>query len=107
DLLVQVVLALALLHLPLDAAADALFDLQDVDFALEDAEQMLEPLADLAHLQDLLFLLELERQVRGDGVREATAVVDAGHRRPDRPWPPASARPAGCACLRPSPCRAP
>ena len=35
DLLVQVVLALALLHLALDAAADALFDLQDVELAFE------------------------------------------------------------------------
>ena len=42
DLLVQVVLALALLHLALDAAADALFDLQDVDLALELLEQVLE-----------------------------------------------------------------
>ena len=40
---------------------------------------MLEPLADLAHLEDLLLLLELERQVRGDGVGQTAAVVDAGH----------------------------
>ena len=45
DLLVQVVLALALLHLALDAAADALLDLQDVDLAFEHAEQVLEALA--------------------------------------------------------------
>ena len=83
DLLVEVVLALALLHLPLHAAADALFDLQDVDFALEDAEQVLEALADVAHLEDLLLLLELQRQVRGDRVGEPAAVVDAGHRRQD------------------------
>jgi hypothetical protein len=36
-----------------------------------------------AHLEDLLLLLELERQVRGDGVGEAAAVVDARHRRQD------------------------
>ncbi len=61
DLLVQVVLALALLHLALDAAADALFNLQDVDLAFEHAQQMLEPLADFAHFEDVLLLLELER----------------------------------------------
>jgi hypothetical protein len=44
DLLVQVVLALALLHLALDAAADALFHLQDVDLVLEQFEQLLQPL---------------------------------------------------------------
>jgi hypothetical protein len=83
DLLVQVILALALLHLPLDASADALLDLQDVDLALEHAEQVLEALADVAHLEDLLLLLELERQMRGDRIREAPAIVDAGHRRQD------------------------
>ena len=40
-LLVEVVLALALLHLPLDAAADALLHLQDVDLGLELREQVL------------------------------------------------------------------
>jgi hypothetical protein len=35
DLFVQVVLALALFHLALDAATDALFDLQNVDFRFE------------------------------------------------------------------------
>jgi hypothetical protein len=44
-LLVQVVLALALLHLPLHAAADALFDLHDVDLGLEELEQLLEAAA--------------------------------------------------------------
>ena len=38
---------------------------------------------DLAHLQDLLLLLELERQMCGDGVGQPAAVVDAGHRRQD------------------------
>ncbi len=83
DLLVQVVLALALLHLALDAAADALLDLQDVDLALDDAEEVLEPLADLAHLEDLLLLFELKRKVRGDGIGQTAAIVDARHRRED------------------------
>ena len=59
DLLVEVVLALALLHLALDAAADALLDLQDVDLAFEQPQQVLESLGDRAHLEDLLLLLEL------------------------------------------------
>ena len=45
-LLVEVVLALGLLHLALDARADALLDLQDGDFALHQAEHLLEPLGD-------------------------------------------------------------
>ena len=46
-------------------------------------EQVLEPLADVAHLEDFLLLLELERQVRGDRVGQPAAVVDAGHRGQD------------------------
>src|SRR5579871_6155238 len=41
-LLVQVVLALRLLHLTLDAVADPLFDLEDADFALHMAEHLFE-----------------------------------------------------------------
>lgn len=83
DLLVEVVLALALLHLALDAATDALLDLQDVELALELAEQLLEPLGGVEHLQHLLLLLELERQVGGDGVGEAAGFLDARERAED------------------------
>ena len=79
-LLVQVVLALALLHLALHAPADALLDLHDVDLGLEQLQQLLEAAADVEHLEDLLLLLELERQVRGDGVRKAPGAVDARER---------------------------
>jgi hypothetical protein len=71
DLLVQVVLALALFHLALDAAADALLDLQDVELGLELVEQLFEALADIEDLEDFLLLLELQRQVGGDGVGQA------------------------------------
>ena len=42
-LLVQIVLALGLLHLALDARADALLDLQDRDLALHQREALLQP----------------------------------------------------------------
>ena len=83
DLLVQVVLALALLHLALDAAADALFDLQDVDLVLELLEQLLQPLVDVDQVEHRLLVLELERQVRGDRVGQAAGIVDAGDRGQD------------------------
>ena len=82
-LLVQVVLALALLHLALHAPANALLDLHDVDLGLEELQQLLESARDLEHLEDLLLLLELERQVRGDRVRQAPGAVDPGKRRED------------------------
>jgi hypothetical protein len=83
DLLVQVVLALALLHLALDAAADALFDLQDVELGLELAEQLFQALGDAEDLEHLLLLLQLERQVGGNGVGQAPGFLDAGQRGQD------------------------
>ena len=43
DLLVQVILALGFFHLALDAATDALFNLQNINFSFEQAEQLLQP----------------------------------------------------------------
>ena len=43
-LLVEIVFALRLLHLALDARADALLDLQHRDFALHQPEHLLQPL---------------------------------------------------------------
>ena len=83
DLLVQVVLTLALLHLALDAPADALLDLQDVEFVLDLRQQLLQALAHRQRLQHFLLLLDADGQVCGDGVGQATRVLDAGQRGED------------------------
>src|SRR6266545_3858933 len=75
-LLVEVVLLLRLLHLLLHAGADLLLDLQDLDLALHELVELLEPLRGRLGLQDRLLVLELQRQVRDDRVREARRVVD-------------------------------
>ena len=75
-LLVEVVLALRLLHLPLDARADALLDLQHRDFALHQAEHLLQPLGDRRRLQDLLLVGNLDREMRRDRVGELGVVLD-------------------------------
>lgn len=80
DLLVQVILALRLFHLALDATTDALFDLKDVEFAFQLAEQVLVALGHVENFQDDLLLLQLQRQMRGNGVGQATGVVDACQR---------------------------
>ena len=82
-LLVEVVLALALLHLRLHAAADLLLDLQHLHLALDQGHHLLEARAHVLRLQDLLLLGELERHVRGDGVGEAPRLLDAGERSQD------------------------
>ena len=51
-LLVEIVLALRLLHLALDARADALLDLEHGDFALHQPEHLFQPLGDGGRLQD-------------------------------------------------------
>ena len=78
DLLVQVEVALVLLHLALDAAADFLVHIENVHLALELAEQFLQPRLHIVQLEHGLLVLELERQMRGDGVHQSPHVVDAG-----------------------------
>ena len=75
-LLVEVVLALRLLHLALDARADALFDLQDGDFAFHQAEHFFQPLSDAWRLQDHLLVGNLDRQMRSDRVGKLGVILD-------------------------------
>ena len=67
-LLIQIVLALALLHLLLDATADALLDLEQLDLAFHQAHEVLDARDGRVHLEDLLLLREFQRHVRGNGV---------------------------------------
>jgi hypothetical protein len=83
DLFVQVILALALLHLALHAAANALLDLEDVELAFDELQKVLEPRFHVEHLEYFLLLLELERKVRGDRVAEPPRFVDTGERSED------------------------
>ena len=82
-LLIQVVLALALLHLLFDAATDALFDLQHIHLALDDGQHVLQALAHVRDLENFLLLRELQGHVRGDGIRQASCLFDAGQRGQD------------------------
>jgi hypothetical protein len=78
DLLVQVVLALALLHLPLDAAADALFHLQDVDLVLQQFEQLLQPLGDENRSSTACLASSLSGRCAAMVSARRPGVVDAG-----------------------------
>ena len=77
DLLVQVILALRLLHLALDATTDTLLYLQNIDFGFKLAQQTFGTLAHTEQFEDLLFLFELERQMRGNGIAQTRCVFDA------------------------------
>ena len=80
-LLIQVILALAPFHLLLDATANAPFDLQYVDFAINNAENVLQPGFDVLHFENFLLLRELKRHMRGDGIGQAARFVDTAERR--------------------------
>ena len=75
-LLIQIVLALRLLHLALDARADLLLDLQDGDLALHQRVDALEPLGERGDLEHFLLVGDLDGQVRGDRVGELGVVLD-------------------------------
>ena len=83
ELLVEIVLALRLLHLPLDPAADPLLDLEDADLAFHEAVGALEPGRDGDRLQQFLLLRDLQRQMRGDGIGELAGVFDLIKRNKD------------------------
>ena len=75
-LLVEVILALGLLHLALDARADALLDLQHRDLAFHEREAFLQTLGDGDHLQHGLLVGDLDREVRRDRIGELRIILD-------------------------------
>src|SRR5690554_541899 len=79
-LFVQVILPLAALHLLLHAATDAFFNLDQVDLAVQFAQQQVYPLAYIQGFQQFLLLRNAHIQVRGHGVYQALQLIDAGKR---------------------------
>ncbi|MNM76611.1 hypothetical protein D3C81_884380 [compost metagenome] len=77
-LFVEVVLALALFHLRLHAAADALFHLLHVDLAVDQTDQHLQAFAHGQRFQQALLVRQPHADMRGDGVGKAGRLIDAG-----------------------------
>ncbi|EAU45983.1 hypothetical protein R2601_26956 [Salipiger bermudensis HTCC2601] len=80
-LLIQVVLALGLLHLALDAGLDLFLDLQNRQLTLHQAIDLLQPLADRQRLQKLLLLLHLDAEMARDEVGQLRRLGGLGDRR--------------------------
>ena len=74
-LLIQIVFALGLLHLGLDARLDLLLDLQDGHFALHQAIDLLQPLGGVERLQQFLLLVQRDAQVPADQVGQARGIA--------------------------------
>lgn len=79
-LFVEVVLALALLHLRLHAAADALLHLLHVDLAVDQADQHFQAVAHGQRFQQALLVGQAHADVRGDGVGQARRLINARQR---------------------------
>ena len=75
ELLAQVVLPLALVHLAAGFHGDFLLYLQQLDLPREQLVHALEPQARMDDLQDFLGLLQLQVQVRRHQVRQAARVI--------------------------------
>jgi len=78
-LLIQVVLALCLLHLALHAAADALFDLHDSDFAFHVTVHLLKAVGDVEGFEQILLFRDFQVEVAGDAVSQLGRFFDAGN----------------------------
>ena len=85
-LLVQIVLALGFLHLLFDAVANALLNLQQIDFRFHHRHQIFQTFVNVGHLKHRLLVSQLQRHVRRDGIRQARRIVDAVQRRQHFRW---------------------
>ena len=83
ELLVQIIFALGLFHLALHAATDLLLDLQHAQFAFHEGEHHLQPLDRIGLDQQRLLVGDLDVDVGGNGIGQATGIVDLAqlHRR--------------------------
>ena len=75
-LLVEVIFALGLLHLALDARADALFDLQDGDFALHESQHLFKALHHIGEIKHVLLIRNLDGQMRSDRIRKLRIIFN-------------------------------
>ena len=76
-LLIQIVLTLTALHLLLDAATDALLNLQEVYLSIKQGQHMFDTSWQIGDFENRLLLLDLERHVRGHGVNQPRRLIDA------------------------------
>ena len=75
-LLIQIVFALGLLHLALDAAADALFNLEHGNLAFHHGKGFLKPGLDGLHFKDFLLLGDLDGEMGSNGIGQLAEIGD-------------------------------
>ena len=80
-LFVEVILALAFLHLSFHARTDALFDVLHIDLAFDETDQHFKARFRRNRFQQTLLVRESYAQMRGHRIGEPARLVDAGKRR--------------------------
>ena len=85
-LLVQIVLTLRFFHLLFDAVANALLNLEQIDLRLHHRHQVFQTFVNVGHFQHGLFVSQLQRHMRSDGIRQTCRIVDAVQRRQHFRW---------------------
>ncbi|MNI40862.1 hypothetical protein D3C73_950980 [compost metagenome] len=75
-LLTEIILFLRLLHLLLHPLVDLAFEFQHLTLIVEDIQQLLQTFADINRLQDLLLILDLERQMARNDVGQPARLFD-------------------------------
>ncbi len=75
-LLIQIVLALRLLHLPLYARTDTLFHLKNGNLALHQPENPFQPAGHGYDAEDFLLFRNFDRQMRRDRIGQLRIIVD-------------------------------
>ena len=79
-LLVQVIFALGLLHLPLDAVLDLPLHLQHAHFAFHEGEDLLEAIFRIGKFEQFLLFGEFDRQVRRHRIGQTTRLGQRSNR---------------------------
>ena len=75
-LLIQIVLALCLLHLTFDTRTNLFLDLQNRDFAFHQCVDALKALGNRGGFKHVLLVGDFHRQVRSDGIGQLRVILD-------------------------------
>ena len=76
-LLIQIVLALAALHLLFDTAANTLFNLQQINFGIQQRQDVFDPGLQIDDFENFLLLLDLECHMGSHGIDQTAWLINA------------------------------
>ncbi|MNC25480.1 hypothetical protein D3C75_735690 [compost metagenome] len=78
-LLPEIIFLLGLLHLLLDPLIDLALQLQNLSLIVQEVQQLLKPLPDIQGFENILLILDLERQMTADHIRKPARLINIGN----------------------------